>query len=134
MEACRISSCCTHERYVWRNVCQPMVPYLPEFFTRVSCKSIRTPLQHCFRLSLVSQETYSSKMGSEPAHRNGRAGDTGVAQDANAGTENTRPHQELDEPLVRQGKAMETHNRQSHGPRQGERNLQAPQAPGHSDG
>ncbi len=48
MEACRINSCCTfigapvsssHERYVWRNVCQPIPPYLPEFFTRAHAKA-----------------------------------------------------------------------------------------------
>src|ERR1700735_636697 len=38
MEACRINSCCTfigapvsssHERYVWRKVCQPIAPNFP---------------------------------------------------------------------------------------------------------
>src|SRR6202042_1340234 len=52
IEAWRISSCCTfigapvsssHERYVWRNVCQPIAPYLPAATLRSSWIGNRAP-------------------------------------------------------------------------------------------
>ena len=47
-----MSSCCTfigapvsstHERYVWRNVCQPNAPYLPSAIRRASWINNRAP-------------------------------------------------------------------------------------------
>src|SRR5271163_2599216 len=52
IEACRINSCCTfigapvsssHERYVWRNVCQPIPPNFPASTLRVSWMRTRLP-------------------------------------------------------------------------------------------